>query len=108
MNTFESHLMPSSDGAISLRNAESGVILRVGEQLLLDLGEREWKVRCSDESILRFRQASAGPKGMLAYLEALKPGKTKLYATSDTPARPAAVFSSSPTLFIEIPIAVML
>lgn len=97
----------SAGGEITMQNAESGVTLRVGERFLLNLGERDWSVRSGDETIVRQAESVMIPTGSQGYFEALKAGKTKLYATSDPPCRQATPPCMLPTLFLEIPITVL-
>lgn len=97
----------SAGGTITLQNAEGGVTLRVGERVLLNLGERWWQVRVGDPTIVRLVQEPNAPPGALGYLEGLKPGKTQLSATSDPPCRSAKPPCLMPTLFVEIPVTVM-
>lgn len=94
-------------GAVNMQNAESGVSLRVGERFLLDLGERGWKIRIGDESILMPDDEKNIPAGSQGYFVALKAGKTKIYATSDPPCRQQSPPCMQPTLFLEINISVL-
>lgn len=94
-------------GIVTLQNAESGLTLHSGERFLLDLGDRGWKIRIEDESIVRQVEATAVPVGSQGYFGAFKAGKTKLYATSDPPCRQAKPPCMLPTLFLEIPVTVL-
>lgn len=97
----------SPGGTVTLQNAESGVTLHSGEHFLLNLGDRGWKIRVDDESIVRQIEAAAIPEGSQGYFGAFKPGKTKLYATSDPPCRQAKPPCMLPTLLVEIPVTVL-
>lgn len=94
-------------GTVNLQNAESGVTLHSGEGFLLDLGERGWKIRIEDESVVHQIEAAVIPVGSQGYFGAFKAGKTKMYATSDPPCRQATPPCMLPTLFVEIPITVL-
>lgn len=94
-------------GTVNLQNAESGVSLRAGEHFLLNLGELGWKVRVGDPTILLQVNDPNVPAGSQGYFQALKAGKTKLYATSDPPCRQATPPCMLPTLFLEIQVTVL-
>lgn len=94
-------------GQITMENAESGVTLRVGQHVLLNLGDRNWSVRVGDETIVRADETMGVPTDSQGYYIALKAGKTKLYATSDPPCREASPPCMLPTLFLEIPVTVL-
>lgn len=93
-------------GEITIQNAESGVMLRVGENFLLNLGDRAWTVRVGDETIVRAEPVVGLVADQQGYFTALKAGKTKLYATSDPPRRHTDPPCMQPTLFLEIPVNV--
>jgi hypothetical protein len=97
----------AAGGIINMQNAESGVTLHVGERFLLNLGDRDWKVRIGDETIMRLGESTAVPQGSQGYFEALKAGTTKIYATSDPACRQATPPCMLPTLFLEIPVTVL-
>lgn len=94
-------------GQITMQNAESGVSLRVGQDFLLNLGDRNWNVRIQDETVVRADAAMGVPAESQGYYRALKAGKTKLYATSDPPCRQEIPPCMLPTLFLEIPVTVL-
>ncbi|MBI4670966.1 MAG: hypothetical protein HY741_04785 [Chloroflexi bacterium] len=97
----------SAGGEINIQNAESGVMLRVGERFLLNLGDRDWKVRIGDATIVGLAESVMIPPDSQGYFEALRAGQTKLYATSDPPCRQASPPCMMPTLFLEIPVTVL-
>ncbi len=94
-------------GTVNMQNAESGVSLRVGERFLLDLGERGWKIRLDDAALLERVTDATPPAGSQGYFQALKAGKTKLYATSDPPCRQSKPPCLLPTLFLEINVTIL-
>lgn len=96
-----------ANGTVTMQNAESGVSLRVGERFLLDLGERSWKIRTDREAIITSVTEVGLPVSHQGYFQAIKAGKTKLYATSDPPPLQASPPSLLPTLFLEIQVTVL-
>lgn len=91
---------------LTLANAEQGIVLRVGERFLLDLGERDWKVWIGDESILKQVQDPDTPPGSQGYFQALKPGQTVINATFEPPCRNVTPPCLMPALFLQIPVTV--
>ncbi len=93
---------PRATGAnriLTLENAEKGIVLRVGEQFTLNLGQGLWTVRVRDEMMLTSAdgvtfQARAG-------------GKTCLFATGVPPRADSGPPSSRRKLFLEIPVTVL-
>lgn len=90
---------------LTLENAEAGIMLRASEQFLLDLGDRGWKVRIEDPTIVTL--VAGAPAGTQGYFEAVKVGKTNLLATSDPPCRQATPPCGMPSLFLKIPVTVL-
>lgn len=92
---------------IDLEKAESGVTLELGERFLLDLGERGWKIRIGNETILAHIPAPHASTESLGYFQALSVGRTVLAATSSPPNHQNAPSCRQPTLFLQIPITVV-
>ena len=88
---------------LTLKNAECGVTLRIGEECTLNLGEQVWTLRARDEMILARVQAS-DERGQVTW-RALQAGRTRLYATSDPPRQSSG--PPVPKIFLEIPITVL-
>ena len=96
-----------ADEQVTMENAERGVTLRAGQRFLLNLGGRDWQVRVGDETIVKRVDGVPLPEESQGYFEALQPGKTKLYATSEPACRQANPPCMMPTLYLEIPVQVL-
>lgn len=84
--------------ALTLENAERGVIVNVGEAFELDLGVTEWRLRVRDQGMLIHEGCGTW--------RALARGRTRIYATSEpTPSNPDSP-NLSRKLLIEIPVTV--
>lgn len=84
---------------LSLANAECGVVLRVGGQFSLDLGDQSWNVRVRDQAILDTVDGET--------FQALQTGKTKLYATRNFAPDNQGPPGATRKLFVEIPVTVL-
>lgn len=104
-NAFSPHLVyrparvTNANRVFDLQNAEKGIVLRVGEQFILDLRQGIWSARVRDEMIL----ASAdGVK-----FQALAAGKTYVVVTGETSRENMNSLARRRKIFLEIRVTVL-
>lgn len=93
-------------GALTLENAEKGAALHVGETLTLTLGNRGWRFRVGDPTIVKRISDPGGDPDAPVVFQALRAGQTLIYATSDPPCRQSTPPCMMPTLLVQIPVIV--